>query len=589
VAKAGSSVSVRYDLTGVSDVTNPQLVVSTVGRWNPVLAPVFTAAHSFPLTATSGTVTVPADAFASGGGLYGIGIAPKGVTGNPNLITYGEFAPIRIEGGTASERPDAPTLAVAGGDVGHEAEVTRAAPAFDVRYDVGSVKGATSTLLEISAPAPTIFNSLNTFTNANGTAPDDDGVSTPSTVRLALQRDSGTAHLDALRLGLSTSSSYNVRILATDGHGRVLGQASPSSMLSVDDGLAPGGGTVLSFAAAGDASFVALRTAGGGTEVRHYSTTTGTYGAVLTSDPDPASDYGIFGTVPATHRVLLGHAQQDGGLQVETWDTADGSLVGRSTVSADTYSVVAGRVDAKRNRAALLMHATADRADAVLPVDLATGRTGTPIPADPEGAAAGAYSLMDLDSSSGGVYLAPLGSAFICLGGATQARVDLDAGTVTAAAVMPKCVAGMASDQAGNEYTLSATAISTKITPTATLTSMNGQTLERGEDLPVRKGVPQALAVDGVHHLAVVSFSTPEGTPYFGSQQGVITDNNATGQVAVVDLQTGTTVKTLNGFLFSAFGDRLHGRSDLSVQLDPATRTGWTYGPFQEQIQQFSY
>ena len=34
---------------------------------------------------------------------------------------------------------------------------------------------------EFSAPGPTGFGSLNTFTNANGTTLDNDGVNTPST------------------------------------------------------------------------------------------------------------------------------------------------------------------------------------------------------------------------------------------------------------------------------------------------------------------------------------------------------------------------------------------------------------------------
>ncbi|MDX6312424.1 MAG: hypothetical protein QOF44_1888, partial [Streptomyces sp.] len=106
----------------------------------------------------------------------------------------------------------------------------------------------------------------------------------------------------------------------------------------------------------------------------------------------------------------------------------------------------------------------------------------------------------------------------------------------------------------------------------------------------LRKGTPVSLAVDGVHHVALVSFAAPEGTVYFGSQQGVVTDNNATSQIAVVDLTTGQPVRTLNGLIVTGRGGiLLHGVQDPSIQLDPATRTAWTYAPDGTQIQQFSY
>lgn len=56
---AGKPVTVSYDLTGVAGTDKPQLVVSTVGHWNPVLAPVFTAAWHQELTDKKGTVTIP--------------------------------------------------------------------------------------------------------------------------------------------------------------------------------------------------------------------------------------------------------------------------------------------------------------------------------------------------------------------------------------------------------------------------------------------------------------------------------------------------------------------------------------------------
>ncbi|HZE29974.1 MAG TPA: hypothetical protein VE198_00880, partial [Actinoallomurus sp.] len=586
---AGKPVPVKYDVTGVRSLNEPRLVVSTVGHWNPVLGPVFTAAHSYPLTGTSGTITLPADAFTGGGGLYGVGIAQStGGDGDLSYAVYGEFAPVRVQGATASERPGAPTLATSGGGYGHLVQVTRAAPSFSVRYDARTA-GATSALLEISAPGPTVYGSFNTVTNANGTVPDNDGVNAPSTVRRAVPRTSGTLTLNPLTLGLPTSMSYSVRVLATDRHGKVVGQASPSSFLAVDDGLAPAGDSVLGFAAAGEDSVVALRTAAGGSEVRRYSTRTGAYGPALATDHGDSSYYEIFGLAPGAHRLLLGHRADDGGeLRLETYDTATGTLVGTATAGAAT--VVAGRVDSQRDRAAVLTHATDGGKDVVIPVDLATGKAGTALPADPDGVAAGAFSLMDIDSSTGDVYLAARNSGVICFKATTEARLDLDTGTVTASGTMPGCGTNLASDQNGQLYTLETRSVSANLPPSTTLVPLDEKSLQPGSSLAVRQGTGLTMAVDGVHHLALVAFSVPAGEPHFGSQGGVIRDNNATSQVAVIDLTTGETVRTLAGFLFTdGFGGSFNGGQERSVQLDPATRTGWTYGHGMEQVQQFSY
>ncbi|WP_371405504.1 S8 family serine peptidase [Kribbella sp. NBC_00662] len=594
-APAAHSVTVSYDLTGVATATAPELVVSTVGHWNPSLGPIFSAGWHQPLTASTGTVTIPAEAFASGGGLYGIGIALSGFGGNPSLTKYGEFAPIRIVGGTAALRPDAPTLSGAAtkkGAYGHTAEVTRTAPGFGLRYDVRNVPGAQSAIAEFSAPAPTLFGSLNTFSNPDGSALDNDGVNTPSTATKALSGTSGTVRLDALALGLATSSTYSVRILALDNHHRVVGQASSVSNLAVDDGPAPDGGTLLSFIASGNDSIAALRTTTGGSEVRRYSTATGTYGTVLTSDAHSGSDYHVIGVAPATHRVLLAHVATAGGdTQLETWDTARGTLVGSSVVRAADYRVVSGRVDPSRNRAAVLVRANADNVDSVLPVDLADGTVATPIVADGNGTIpAGTYSLLDLDRSTGAVLLGKIGSAIICLGGVAPAKIDLDSRAVTTAESVSACGHGIASDGAGTLYNLAAGSVSTKIAPTATLTPYDEASQTTGDGIALRKGAPASLAVDGVHHLALVSFAAPEGTVYVGSQQGVVSDNNATSQVAVVDLSTGQVVRTLNGIIVTNRGGLLlHGIQDTSLQLDPAARTAWTYSPDGTQIQQFSY
>ena len=577
VVATGQPVTVSYDLTGVAGTSSPQLVLSTVGHWNPDLAPIFTAAWHQALTSPKGSVTIPAAAF-QGGGIYGVGIAQAGFGGIPTRVVYGEFAPVRVAGGSAADRPAAPTLTGSNRVRGHTAEVTRATPAFELHYDVRAVAGARGAEVEFSAPAPTLHGSLNTFTNANGTTLDNDTVDSPSVTHRVLAGTSGSKLLDPVALGLASSDSYGVRVLALDRKGHVIGQASPLSTLVFDDGPAPDGDAVLSFAAAGGDSVAALATASGGTEVRHYSTGTGRYGAAITADPAAGSDYTVVGV--AAGRVLLVHRSTvSGETQVETWNTTTDTLVGADALpSGDTY--VTGRVDPVHHRGALLLRG-ADNADLVLPVDLGTASAGLPVPADTTGVPTGTYSLLSLDASSGDVLLATAAGSFNCLGSVTVARVDLTTRTVTADGSTSRCSHGIASDGAGTLFNLSATVPSVNIVPTSVLGSIDEATGAAGTTTAVRLGKPVALAVDGTHRIAVVSYTTPVGTAYFGAGMW-IPDNNSTGQLVIVDLTTGTVLRTLTGF-------SVGNQADNALQLDPTTRTGWTYGPDDAQIQQFTY
>jgi hypothetical protein len=120
--------------------------------------------------------------------------------------------------------------------------------------------------------------------------------------------------------------------------------------------------------------------------------------------------------------------------------------------------------------------------------------------------------------------------------------------------------------------------------PNASLGALDEKTGTGTGPFTVRKGLPTSLAVDGTNKVAVVSFLTPVGPGYFGSMSMAVVDNNATSQLAVVDLKTGQIIRTLSGFSVKNIGS-----ADNAIQLDPATRTGWTIGPDHTQIQQFSY
>lgn len=592
VVAAGQPVRVSYDLTGVRNVSSPELVVSGVGHWNPALAPIFTAAYSVPLQGTTGSVTIPASAFNGGGGIYGIGIEQEpGSAGRP---VYGEFASVRVDGGSAAQRPAAPTLATpAAGSFGHQAEVSRAAPGFAVHYDVSGIRGATGALLEFSAPGPNLYNLLNTVNNQNGSAPDHDGVDTPATLDRSLSGTSGTVELNALSLRLATSLDYNVRVFATGPDGTVIGQASPTSLLAVDEGLAPDGATVSSFAIEPGGTSVAATDDAAGASVYDYDTATGTYGPKLTGDPAVGAHYDALGVDPALRHTLVLHMTASGGALLETYDTATGKEVGSAVDVGSQYTVVGGRVDAPLHLAAVLVHRKSDQADFVLPLDLATGALSTPIPLDSPGGLVGHYDLVDVDSSTGTAYVQQVGGLIAnCLAGPGSgeiAAVDLTTGAVTTTSSGEVCAQSLVADQHGNLDELWYHSFSVNFPGTADLVSISTATMSPSPTVAVdhtQQGV--ALAVDGVHQLALVAFDYPPLTPVIGG--GIFSNNDATSRLAVVDLKTGAIVGTVTGVeTRSGFGGDLNAADERSIQLDPATRTGWIYSPDRNQIQQFSY
>jgi len=589
---AGRPVTVHYDITGVRNVSSPQLVVSTVGHWSPAAAPVFTAAYTAPLTGLSGDLTIPASAFDGGGGIYGIGL----ITGTRNIgfqevPVYSEFSPIRVGGGTAAQRPAAPTLAAAGSDqFGHVVAIPKAAPGFKLRYDVRSVPGAAGAIFEISAPAPTVYNSLNTVTNANGTVRDHDGVDTGSVVYQQLPASSGTVALDAVKLGLSGSLNYNIRVFPTDRHGKVIGQASATSMLALDDGLAPDGGLVASFAIqpGGTSAVSVFDTTTGGESLREYNAATGAYGRVFATDPSAAGGYQIIGIDPGVHRLVVLHWTSDATPSVQTYDTLTTKLV-NDVSTGGQYTVLGGRVDTIRHRAAILAHRTSDNADIVLPLTLSTGTVGTPIEVDTSDVLTGGYKAIAMDQATGLVYLSRtniVDGAGLCFGDGPGDLIslNLDSGALTPAEDAHTCVTGLDVDEGANQVFETAYNWASRRFPlTAFFPGFAGDTMN---DVPIDPQIrpaqmPIGLVIDSTHHLGLVAYqsSTAPG------------DNNATSQTDIVDLTTGTTVSVVSNFDFVTgyFGGQFNQTNDRPMQLDPATRTGWTISSDGRQIQQFKY
>lgn len=609
VARAGQDVPVHYDLTGVTNLNKPELVVSTVGHWSPAAAPAFHIAYAVPLTQTMGAIRLPARAFTNGGGIYGIGIAQDSTGALP---LWGRFTPIRVDGGSLSTRPQAPLLA-AGGNGGHLVTVTRAHPQFHVTYDVSRVPGATGAALEVSAPAPTLYGSLSTFSNPNGTVRDNNGIDTGSAVDQPLRGVKGRAGFNALAMGLSTSLGYSVRVIPVGRDGRPVGQASPSSFLALNDGLLPDGELLEDFAMAGrNATTVSTysRTPGviGITDstVRRYDPTTGTYAPPLAEDPQGHTLYETYGSDPALGRTVIGarsypDSTHPGFAQsVQSYDLASGAKVADVSVEPQQFDLQAGQVDPQHHRATMLTWHYPEATSDVLTFDIATGTAQDPISVDPVGAKPGLYRSMDIDTATGRAVLSSGVPSGECMRGTRPSNfvtVDPASRAVSNVGTTSTCAVGVASGKNGHDaYVLSGPyggilgrALDGTIIPVDETTTQVRPSIDIAS-------TPNVLfpTVDPVHHLMLVA--SPFGNDLCANMAhglGCEWNNNPMSSIAVVNLTTGKTIERLPDFsLLGATQAPVHDDNFTDkhmIQIDPSTRTAWTYGPGGHQLQQFTY
>ncbi|HZE89038.1 MAG TPA: S8 family serine peptidase, partial [Verrucomicrobiae bacterium] len=325
VVAAGQSVTVQYDLTGVRFVSKPRLVLSSVNHWSPAAAPLFRVERSFPLSATKGSVSIPASAFTGGAGIYGVGLEQNSDDGS-----FGWFSSLRVAGASGDSRPPAPLVVTAAGS-GYFAELTRTAPGFTLSWDASAVAGATGAVLEISAPGPTLYGSVNNFTNQSGDRRDANGGDSGSIIWYPLPGPSGSVSLDAVTLGLPSSLFYTARVFAVNRRG-VTGLASPAAGVAFDDGITPngdlindfdivpGGGSVVAtaaFAPSGDLANSALRP---------YAPASGAYGPPFAIDARGQSIYYMFGSDPSLHRTsTISYDWFDFGERLETFDSLSGA------------------------------------------------------------------------------------------------------------------------------------------------------------------------------------------------------------------------------------------------------------------------
>jgi hypothetical protein len=578
VALEGQDVVVHYDLTGLRYLDAPSIFVSGIGHWSPLAAPIFHVDSEIPLKRLTGDVRIPASAFRGGAGLYGIGIRPQTTS-----FEVGQLAVIRIAPASPA-RPEAPLVADASGQLGHIAAVTRSAPRFTLRWDASAL--GDGAVLEVSAPAPSLRNGWNTFTNANGSRRDANGVDSTSLLYVQLPSASGEKVLDAVALGIAPGMFYNLRIFALRG-GNIASEASPTSALEVDDILFPAG-VVTSFDLAGESSIASTAM---GDEVGNlassalvrWSPERGALGATVAADTSGATVYETFERDRSLHTALAIRWPWNGSVQtVETYDTRDWHKLG--SVDVDMWAqdfIITARVDAVRHRAALLAY-DPNFILQLLPFDLSTRTFGQPIAPVLGPDDFSFYNTLTLDPLTGKAFMTAAAVTDFCLfRSGPLTSVDLDSGA-TLSTPIESCSTALVADGRKVHVTHGPLFSNGILLPVGRLQDVDERTMKAGTTTMLGARSPIFPAVDSDNQVMVVGFIAGDDYEL---------NSNATSAVGVYDLRSGRRTSYATAFNFAqvALGGVLDPLTLRGIQLDPRTRTAWTIGASSQQLQRFSY
>jgi hypothetical protein len=567
----GRVIPVQYNLSGVTPMTKPVLVVSEPGRVDPASGLFFRPAYTKPVTTLRGTIDVPVAAL-QGAGVYGIGIQSS--PGGSASTSYTAFAFTRVAP-PSSAQPAPPVLSYRGSAPAHSLEVPYHA-SFQVSYDVRDVKGADSAMLEVSAPGPTNFNNFNTFNNPNGSERDNNGADFGSISYVRLPGSHGTVTVSSGALGLDPSMNHVVRVVPTHG-GVAMGEASGVSSVTMDGvqpadggnlangfGINPGGtdgfltsdqvtaagqerGSVETF---DQRSNAIMSTAVSTTDA--YGTPSGGCPGIFDGDVGLYEDItaGVFDVLdPASAKVVSGWTPPIGGLVCPAADQATG----------DT-AVVMGLGGPMSTYEVLTSNIAADTFSAPTSLSPALASLGVPL-----------VGGFDQDTTTGQAVVAI--TDFANLGGpSTIVTVDLASQalasfpTVTTAQAM-----GLAVD--------SATGVAVSPGLGSAGIGIYDLATQKGTLLTLGGGPYEHPAVDQAHaEFAVQEFAGPD---FFAQTP----NNNAMSSVIIAN-EDGTGIQRIEKFnFFNIFLLDFGGY----IQLNPAMRSGYTLGPDANQLSPFSY
>jgi hypothetical protein len=579
----GPGITVRYDLSGQTAFTDPDLVVSAPGRMTP-LDSYYKPVYSVPLTATSGTATVPVSAL-PGGGIYGIAIQAS-----PATPTFSDFAFTRVQGAPSDAQPAAPLLSAPGSPPGHLLTIPDGGR-FTVTWNVTGVPGATGAALEISSGGPTRWGSYAPFNNPNGTVRDDNGHDSSSVYFARLPGPRGSVTLSGTQAGLFPAMYHSVRVLPLTGSGAAAGEASDVSSITMNGVAAPDGGSAkcgFGVDAHGDDGLLTstlFNSCGVESESSAYtfSQATNAVTGTLASSPAGTDQY------TTANQGGPGIFAGDVGLLADTnTSTFATSYTAFSPLSSGTASgawtppdaPIGAQVQPADNQetpATALMIGNSVAGFRVLTTNVAANTFGPSYSLGPVLSSFGSPQVTGFaqDTTTG---TAVVGASDFDNQSAppTLITVDLATGALnTIPGVGTQFPVGLAVDSTAD----------TAVMPTANNTSIGFYNLADGTATQVSPGG------SGYQHPAtgngeyfVEEAGSPDGslsTPGIG-----YTPNNDSLSSVVVLNQQGQVVQRIehfNDFNFAsaAIGDYL--------QLNPGTSTGYTLGPGGQQLAPFSY
>lgn len=574
----GPVIPVTYDITGLSGATTPELVVSHPGRIDPATGLFFRPAYAKPLTAPKGTINVPVSAL-QGAGIYGIGIQES--PGGWAASNYSAYAFTRVAP-TGDAQPQVPTLSAAGSAAGHFLEIPYNG-SFQLHYDVTGVPGATGAIAEFSAPGPTpFFFSYSTFDNPNGSERDANGRDTGSVAYVRLSGGArGTVTFDGAKLGLDPSMYHTVRVLATRGNGRVVGEASGVSALLMDGVVgADGGSPILGFGVNPSGKDGLLtsnqNTAGGGllSSVATFDQQTGATKTIASSTADQyttmdataagifANDVGLYGdynlaTQNQTYNVLSPAAT---GTASGSWTPPD-SLGQLINIAQNTST----------SQDALLNYNSGLQ---VTPTDIAKNTFGTPVDLSP------AESGMQAPSPGGFAENPATGQAVVGVFDSAKDQNTTPADLITVDMATGKTqtfpgatfgfVGGIGVNPETNKVAegsfFPGFGIVDLATHQTTLAQPGGQIYR------------WPTAIPGTSDFMVAEVASPD-------MAGTSPNNNALSSIIITD-SNGNVLHRYEDFNF--YNTYLPDMGSL-VQASSATSTGWVLGPLGGQLHPFSY
>ncbi|GAA4512355.1 hypothetical protein GCM10023191_077920 [Actinoallomurus oryzae] len=592
----GRPVTVHYDLTGVRGLSSPRLILSSVGHYTPNAGvDLFRAQWSTPLTEPKGTVTIPASAFAAGGaGIYGVGVEQSGGV----YPVYGAFRAIRVGAG-AAERPAAPLLGTGRRASVHAVDLTRANGRLAVSWDVTSVPGADGAQIELMAPAPTLYGTLNTVTNQNGSGRDDNGVDHASTLLRALPSAKGRTTLDLAALNVPTGLQYPVRVIATR-HGRPVGQASPTSFLQYRDGDEMSG-TVEGFTVSGGRALISTDefSSPDGQSYRldrsattPYALKDGVLGSPITQNTGGDLEQLVIGSDPKTGTALIVHPSYSGSSspQIDVRNAGTGATVKvteTESLSGGNGYIEGGTVDTVRHRGAVTTYDPSSGLTRLWPVDMASGTVGAPLVINAKNPGRSFRDVV-IDGATGQAFVATTGTMGPCLQGHAPygvVRADFDTGDVTPVTTLPICTAGLLPDGDGGKVWVSVGAAQgfRNTFPASSWFGLDQKTLAAGATATIDTHGPVWPVYDSVHHVAV------EAGLY---ESGAEADNNAMSEITVLDPDTGKVLArhpVANLVYSTVAGSNFEFTSRQGLYVDPASRTGWVVNAWGTGLERFTY